>query len=106
LPTQQFDEAIAAYDDAVRAEPGCAPLYAGRAAAHLVAGHPGKAIEDYTEVLRLHPHAEMHASRAVALTLVGDDAGAVRDIESAVQLGMPRAEVEGLVFGIRSRRRA
>jgi tetratricopeptide (TPR) repeat protein len=106
VANEQYDEALAAYDEAVDAEPGCAPLYAGRAAAHLLAGHAGKAIEDYSEALRLHPRAEMHASRAVARTLVGDDAGAERDIEDAVQLGMPRAEAECIVVDIRSRRRS
>jgi tetratricopeptide (TPR) repeat protein len=105
LSEHRFEEAIAAFDEAARADPSYVPAYTGRARTNLIAGHPADAVRDYGEALRLEPDlAGLYASRAVAHTQLGHDVEAQEDLEEAVKRGIDRKEVEQFVSNVRRRR--
>ena len=64
-----------------------------------------RAIKDFGDAITLRPENETaYAGRALALTQLGRDEEAQQDLERAVELGIDRATLTGMVEGLRSER--
>lgn len=86
LARGQYDKAIAAFDDAIRFEPGHAAAYGNRAFAYWSKGAAEPAIRDYSEAIAREPgnHANRF-NRAVAFNRVGDYERAVADLDEVIR---------------------
>jgi len=83
------DKAIAAYNEAIRLDPGCAEAYGSRGLVHYFAGDRDKALADYNEAIRLDPdHGDSYGCRAYIHGENGAYGKAVADLTAAVQLGL------------------
>ena len=68
-------------------------------------GDHQRAIEDYSEAIRLDPHSGgTYANRAQAYTVLGMDTEARRDIEQAVDLGIDGTMLEDAIDELKGRR--
>ncbi len=64
-----------------------------------------RAIDDLDEAIRLDPELALaYYNRALASTLLGNDAAARQDIDRAVELGMDRATLEPAIDEIKQQR--
>ena len=67
-------------------------------------GEPQEAIQSYDRAIELNPeHAWAYAHRAVAFALSEDPVRTNLDIERAVELGLDRNSVQGMVEEVASR---
>ena len=122
----RWEEAISAYDEAIRLDQQYAEAYYYRGAAYVYLGQPEKAIEDhalallkrpsfagaivrssvyevaldkYDEAIRLSPQdVEAYAGRALTYTFLGKDAEAQRDVEEAIRLGYDPVRLKEMII--------
>ena len=86
---RRWYSAIAAYDKAVRLEPGSAGLYSARGTAHRYAGDHDGAIADYTKAIELEPENAGHWRRRSHAHNTGsspEPEKAVADATKAIEL--------------------
>ena len=87
----EAEEALAEYTEAIRLDPNFAVAYFNRGQTYFALGQSQKAVQDYAEAIRINPgRAQLrlvYASRAMAYTMLGNDAEAQEDIGRAVELG-------------------
>lgn len=98
LIANKINDAIDAYDQAIKLDTSAYLSYYGRATAFLSAGHTSKAIKDLTSVLNLNPTFSNALIERARLSLQEGDTGiAVQDYQKYLELhpGDPGA-VEGL----------
>ena len=83
----RYEEALAAYDRAVRLEPGSASAHMGRCEALIALGRRGEALAASDEAVRLEPgNAYCHTSRAAALGNLGRPEEALAACDEAERL--------------------
>ena len=83
----QLDEAVQAYTEAIRFDPGLVQAYNNRGAANINLGKPELAIPDLDEAIKLRPNlAVAHSTRGMAHTSLGQLDRAVRDLNEAIRL--------------------
>ena len=96
LKQQQWDEAIAAYNEAIELDPKnvaevnpkLSAAYADRGISHDFKGDYDKAITDYTKAIELDPKvAAAYNSRGLAYYKEGDYDKARADLSTAKELG-------------------
>jgi tetratricopeptide (TPR) repeat protein len=94
----RWEEAIAEYNKAIELDPNLAIVYNNRGAAYFETGQYDLAIADFNKAIELDPNLAMaYANRALAYTILGMDTEAEQDVEIAVQLGIDREFLEGMV---------
>ena len=98
-------EAMAAYNQAVRNDPGGAWVYNHRGNAYRRSGQYQRAVQDYNEAIRRAPQfAKPYAGRALAYILLSRDNEAQQDVARAVELGFESALLEREVEELTKRR--
>jgi tetratricopeptide (TPR) repeat protein len=100
------EEAMAAYHEVVRNDPGGAWVYNRRGGnAYRRSGQYQRAVQDYNEAIRRAPQfAEPYAGRAFAYILLSRDNEAQQDVARAVELGFESALLEREVEELTKRR--
>ncbi len=94
----RWEEAIAEYNKAIELDPNLAIVYNNRGAAYFETGQYDLAIADFNKAIELAPNLAMaYANRALTYTVLGMDTEAEQDVEIAVQLGIDREFLEGMV---------
>jgi tetratricopeptide (TPR) repeat protein len=87
LDQQRYNEAIAAYREAVRRDPRNAVLHYGLAVAYSRTGEDAQAITAYREVIRLQPnYADAHYGLGVVSERQGQDAQAIAAYREVIRL--------------------
>ena len=87
MEKKDFDSAISAMSEAIRAEPATAAFYCGRADAYAAKREFDNAIADYTEAIRLNPkNAGAYSGRGYAYGAKGDFDKAIADFTEAIRL--------------------
>jgi tetratricopeptide (TPR) repeat protein len=85
-------EAIAAFTEAIEANPISAIAYRQRGLAYYDAGRIHDAISDYTQAIKLHPEDfAAHYGRAIARLALKNYTGALSDIEVALRVNSQHA---------------
>ena len=85
-----FTKAVADFDDAIRLDPEFRGAYRNRANAHKDLLLFPKALDDYGAAIRLEPtNALNYAGRGLLFVLMGRPDEAERDIDRAVEFGIP-----------------
>ena len=85
---RDYQGAIAAYTEAIAADPDSVEPYFGRALAHAALGNAQAALADYTSALRLNPdHAPSLVNRSVLHRRLGNPGPALEDIERFLASG-------------------
>jgi predicted trehalose synthase/tetratricopeptide (TPR) repeat protein len=88
------DEQIACYNEAVRLNPKDYYSFFNRAIAHTEKGDIDRALEDYTSAIQLRSDdADSFMNRAMVLSDLGDLEGALRDYDMAVRLSPGSTEI-------------
>jgi tetratricopeptide (TPR) repeat protein len=86
-PMDNYDRAIADYDQAIKLKPDFAEAYYNRGTAYTHKGDYGRAIADFDQVIYLKPDdAEAYTVRGSAYALKGDTDRAIADYDQAIQL--------------------
>lgn len=75
-----YDQARAAYDEALAEQPGYAPALAARGRLHLASGRTGEALADLEAALRVQPTTATRAAYVEALWAAGRDAAAREEL--------------------------
>ncbi|MFP4219529.1 MAG: tetratricopeptide repeat protein [Phormidium sp.] len=87
-----YVEAIAAFSEAIEANPISAIAYRQRGLAYYDAGRIHDAISDYTQAIQLHPEDfAAHYGRAIARLALKNYTGALSDIEVALRVNAQHA---------------
>ncbi len=81
-----YDAAVSAFDQALKADPDDAEAYYGRGKAHSAAGQYDAAIADFTFAIRLDPRSFDYDNRGVAYELTGRWSPALADYSESVSL--------------------
>lgn len=82
-----FDQAIAAYSEAIRRRPAFAEAYYERGLTHVQMGDLDAAIADYTDAIRLRPeYRQAYNNRGVAYAQREDYDKAIEDCTRAIEL--------------------
>jgi len=81
-----YDAAISAFDQALKADPDDAEAYYGRGRAHGAAGQYDAAIADYTSAIRLDPRPFDYDNRAVAYEQTSRWTAALADYNETIRL--------------------
>ena len=101
----RWEEAIAEYNKAIDLDPNLAIVYNNRGAAYFETEQYDLAIADFNKAIELDPNLDLaYANRALAYTILGMDTEAEQDIETAVQLGIDREILEGVVEQVKQMR--
>jgi tetratricopeptide (TPR) repeat protein len=83
----RYADALAAFDEAIRQQPGLAPAYTNRGAARARLGDFDGARADFARALELSPRdAEVYYNRGIASVRAGVPARAVQDFSRAIEL--------------------
>lgn len=84
---QDYDRAIADYDEAIRLKPDYAEAYNNRGYAYYWKYEGANAIADYSRAIELRPdYAYAYNNRGAAYLASGNPAQAIRDFDHAIQL--------------------
>jgi tetratricopeptide (TPR) repeat protein len=84
---EDYDRAIADYDEAIKIDRKFFKAYFNRAIAYNAKGDTGRAIADFSEVIRLDPsNARAYHNRGILKKGAGDSAGGSADIARAKEL--------------------
>jgi tetratricopeptide (TPR) repeat protein len=87
LSKEDFDKAIADFDESIRVEPGCSQAFAGRGNACMGTGDGAKAIADLDEAIRLDPDDEAtYAARGLVWNAAYDFDKAIADFGEAIRV--------------------
>ena len=87
LDKQEWDEAIAQFNDALRLDPEFVPALKNRGAVYLGTQDYNRAIADYDSAIRLEPkYAEHYYNRAQAYLGLQDYSRAIADFTKAIDL--------------------
>ena len=104
----RLEEAIAEYSEAIRLDHEYAAAFYNRGQTYFTLGQAKLAIQDYDEAIRLSPDRPelplVHASRAMAYTLLGEDEEALRDIGRAVELGYDARRLVAAIDALKDQR--
>jgi tetratricopeptide (TPR) repeat protein len=83
----KLDEALAAFDEALRLEPGDIGALNNRAAAYYDKGKPDQAIADHSQAIRLDPQsAAGYKGRGLAYYKKGKTRDAIADFDAAIRI--------------------
>ena len=83
----ELDDAVAAYSEAIRLDPGLAEAFAGRGQVFIRRGEAARAIADLDEALRLRPgSAPVLNDRGLAELGLGDVFRAIADLDAALRV--------------------
>ena len=100
----QVDLALADYAEAIRLNEVSA-IYVDRGRFHGNLSKKQKALDDFTEAIRLDAsNEEAYAMRAVWNAIIGNDTAAQRDLEKAVKHGYDRPLLEASIEQVKSLR--
>ena len=87
----RMEEAVAAYSEAIRLDPGHPAAYYNRGQAYFTLGRPRLAVDDHTKAIELSPddpeQALAYADRAMSYTLLSRDEEGQSDMAKAIELG-------------------
>lgn len=84
---EKFDEAVKAFDVAIKLNPKDALAFNARGYAYLRLRYYESAVADFSEAIRLNPdYANAYWNRSAAKKAAGDNAGAREDFKRAAQL--------------------
>jgi tetratricopeptide (TPR) repeat protein len=84
---QDYDKALADFDEAIRRDPKQATFYCDRGTAHANKRREDQAISDYTEAIRLDPQfATAYVRRAFAWRAQGNFGKAMTDCDEALRI--------------------
>lgn len=90
LAAKQFDQAIAAFGEAIKVNPQLPLAYNNRGIAHCNKNELDQAISDFSKVIELDPkYGKAYNNRAVAYFMKGDLDKARQDVTKAQELGIP-----------------
>lgn len=102
---EQWNEAIAEFDEALRLDPNYAVAYINRSTAYFALGQYERAIRDLDEAIRLNAKDDVaYANRALAYTALSKDQEAKRDAARAVELGYDPARLKRNIKELKKRR--
>ncbi len=83
----RYEEAIRAYDEAIRLDSQFAVAYGGRGLAYDSLGQHQRAIQDLDEAIRLDPQLAMaYNNRGLAYDNLGQHQRAIQDLDEAIRL--------------------
>ena len=98
-------DVMAAYNQAVRNDPGGAWVYNRRGNAYRRSGQHQRAVQDYNEAIRRAPKfAEPYAGRAFVYILLSRDKEAQLDIARVVELGSEATLLEREIEELKKQR--
>jgi PQQ-dependent catabolism-associated CXXCW motif protein len=85
---KDYEQAVAAYAQAIRANPKNADAYSKRGNAYREKGEFGYAIDDYTEEINLNPQnkSAAYVTRGMAYFAIGDHEHAIDDYDRAITI--------------------
>lgn len=102
---EQWNEAIAEFDEALGLDPNYAVAYINRSAAYFALGQYERAIRDLDEAIRLNAKDDIaYANRALAYTALSKDQEAKRDAARAVELGYDPTRLKRNIEELKKRR--
>lgn len=85
--TMRHNDAVVAFNQAIRLQPGLATAYLQRGSTYRNLGQYQKAIADYNEGIRLEPNSGyLHGLRGIAYAAIGQHQLAITDFNMAVKL--------------------
>ena len=85
--SQDYQGAIADFDQAIKFKPDDALVYANRGAAHGALGESNAAIADYDQAIKLKPdYAGAYFGRGNARSNLGDNKAAINDYDQTIKL--------------------
>jgi len=85
----KYQDALAAFGNALRIDPKCARAYHNRGVARIRVLQHQEAISDFSAAIKLNPaYAEAHGNRGLAYQMVGQRELASQDFQKARSLGM------------------
>ena len=92
--SQRYEEALAAYEEAIRLEPNYALSYLNKGKALTELGRYSEALTAFDQAIRLGPdYARSHHNRGEVLSKLGQDEAAVSSYEQALQLEQATGDV-------------
>ena len=91
----QYEKAIADYDQALKINPNLHAVWNNRGNAHFKLGDFTKAVTDYTVALSLAPSSQVYFNRAVAWARLGRLDKAEEDHLQSARLNSKAAPVQG-----------
>ena len=87
LASNEYDQALADFDEAIRLNPAYAPAYASRAQAWVKKHYRDREIADYTEAIKLDPkNVSYRAARAESWSAQGMHKRAMADFDDVLRM--------------------
>ncbi len=104
----RVEEAIAQYSEAIRLDPEFAAALYNRGQAYFTLGHFDKAVPDFTRAIDVDPTdrqvALAYAGRAMAYTMLENDAEAGRDMSRAIKGGFEAQKLIAIIKDLKAQR--
>ena len=104
----KIEEAIAEYSEAIRLDPEFAAALYNRGQAYFTLGHFDKAVPDFTRAIDVDPTDRQvslaYAGRAMAYTMLANDAEAGRDMSRAINGGFEAQRLIAIIKDLKAQR--